>query len=215
MSLGPDAAGDAGGALPEAAAAAAPGTLSARVTIHCPRCSHPAEVVNGESAECPSCGRQLAAFVFPRAVEARPPARLQAAAVAGDAVCFFHASAAAERACDACGRYVCHLCDVELEGRHYCPTCVENPGAAAPQKALTSSEFQYDSMVLSLSLLWILVWPSWILVMPYCLIVTVRHWKSPRRYLLPRSPWRFVAGDLLLFTLSGSIIFLIVFAARV
>lgn len=42
---------------------------------------------------------------------------------ASEASCFFHPEKRAAVACESCGRFLCSLCDLEVEGRHICPAC--------------------------------------------------------------------------------------------
>ena len=184
------------------------------VTFACPVCGAPVEASDGGAGTCPACDRAMEISVFPRCLHAGPAAEPAEAAAPSDATCFFHSASAAQRPCDACGRYLCALCVVELQGGHYCPACIENPASAGLKAATVPGELAYDRLVLALGILWVLFWPSWLVIAPVCWYFTIRYWKRPRRSLIPRSPWRFVLGDVLLFW-PALLILLIVLIPRI
>ena len=190
----------------------APAPASFDVVFPCPRCGLALAAANGAATVCPGCDRRVSAWVFRRAFEPVAAAgTAQPAAASGEAVCFVHAASAAERPCDGCGRYMCALCDVELNGGHFCPACLEHPPTGTLRAALVTEEFAYDRLVLALGWLWILFWPSWIVVAPFCWYGTVRYWKTPSRSLIPRRPWRFVAGDALLLWPAAVVVLIVLF----
>lgn len=76
-------------------------------------------------AQCPECRKRIDIEVFP-ALFAGPRIgrRGEALVDASDASCFFHAEKRAAVACESCGRFLCALCDLEVDGRHICPSCL-------------------------------------------------------------------------------------------
>jgi len=46
--------------------------------------------------------------------------------VEGESSCFYHPQKKAAVPCDACGRFLCALCDCEVKGQHLCPACLES-----------------------------------------------------------------------------------------
>ena len=99
-------------------------------TIQCPRCKR--EV--GETSfnqpdltQCPSCGASLQVQVFPALFRRFAPGTDgELLMVEGESSCFYHPKKKAEVPCDACGRFMCGLCDCQVKGQHLCPACLES-----------------------------------------------------------------------------------------
>ena len=136
---------------------------------------------------------------------ARPAAAARAVeSVASDedASCFYHPRKKAVVPCGRCGRFLCALCDLELDGRHLCPGCVEAGRNADARTALreglpVAPRTLHDNVALALAVLPLLLWPTTLLTAPVALFVTVRHWNEPARSPVPRWRWRLIlAGGL-------------------
>jgi hypothetical protein len=75
---------------------------------------------------CHWCNRELYVHAFPSLTKPRrAEAAGNAAPAEGQAACYFHARKSAAVPCDACGRFLCDLCDLGFRGRHYCATCLD------------------------------------------------------------------------------------------
>ena len=99
-----------------------------------------------------------------------------------EAGCFFHAQKKAVVVCEACGRFLCALCDVELDGRHLCLGCVEASRKKNQMQGLENRRVLYDSMALGLALgppLTLALWFFTIFTAPMALYVALRYWKRP------------------------------------
>ncbi|MEY4387498.1 MAG: hypothetical protein RLY20_2781, partial [Verrucomicrobiota bacterium] len=98
-------------------------------TLNCPSCFAPLPepALNlPEPQPCPICRTQIRVEVFPalfRPIEAGRTGDVVLTDT--EASCFYHAEKRAVIPCAACGRFLCALCDCELHGQHYCPTCLE------------------------------------------------------------------------------------------
>jgi len=96
----------------------------------CSKCNTPlpAAAINpGQFAPCPHCDAEIWAEIFPAL--SRPISKGntgEAVMVAGESTCFYHEAKKAVTVCDACGRFLCGLCDCELAGKHFCPGCLES-----------------------------------------------------------------------------------------
>ena len=97
--------------------------------LQCDKCHTPlpgAAVNTLTPVACPACGAGLILQVFPAFL--RPVARgrsSEALASQEDAGCFYHPHKKAVVPCEDCGRFLCALCDLEIDDRHACPVCVE------------------------------------------------------------------------------------------
>ena len=114
------------------------------------------------SIQCPGCGTPLEFTVFPAlrrgAVAGQAP---QLVLEAGEAACFYHAEKRAVVPCDACGRFLCALCDVELHGKHFCPACLESGRKKPGTVPLERGRTRYDQIA----------WSLLILPLPLCMVV--------------------------------------------
>jgi len=93
----------------------------------CPKCRKalvPPTAPGPGASQCPRCSTIFEYEVLP-ALLAGPRVGIPGEALvdASEASCFFHAEKRAAIACESCGRFLCSLCDLELDGRHICPSC--------------------------------------------------------------------------------------------
>lgn len=100
---------------------------------------------------CPSCGLSQDLWVGP-AWQLQVQARAGARAVEGQATCFFHANRRADLACEACGRFVCALCDLPVAGGHLCPVCLEEGRAPQAKAVLDQQRLRWDKVLLSVAI---------------------------------------------------------------
>jgi hypothetical protein len=151
--------------------------------IPCTKCQGqlPGEIFNtGGLSECPHCGARLQLEVFPAFFKS--PAAAQSGeriVVEGESSCFFHPQKKAVVPCEMCGRFLCALCDVELDGRHLCPPCLESGKKKQTIRSLEDSRMLYNRQALVLSLL-----PLFISGLAAIYLAT-RHWKDPVSLVQP------------------------------
>lgn len=185
--------------------------------ICCGECSTPvpAESWNREGVRCRGCGQTLQVAVFPAIERTRSGALPEAIEIETEASCFYHPSSRAAIPCDECGRFLCRLCEIEIDGRHLCPACFES-GVSANKLNVETSRTMYDSIALALATLpTLLTWPV-IIGAPAALYVAIRRWRAPGS-IVPRTRVRyylalvFVLADL---GLIGVVVYAIILAAR-
>jgi hypothetical protein len=75
----------------------------------------------------------------------------------GEAACFYHPDKRATVPCEACGRFLCALCDVEVGGKHFCPGCLGAGGKTAKPAMLERARTRYDQVMWSLLLVPVLM----------------------------------------------------------
>ena len=166
----------------------------------CPGCRTPlpdAALNTGVLAPCASCGTRLQVEVFPaffRSINAGSSG--ETILVEGEAGCFFHPDKKAVVHCAGCGRFLCALCDLELNGRHLCPGCLESGQRKGKLVELEKQRTLYDSAALALGCLPVLIWPVTLLTAPLTVILVICGWRKPGS-LVPRSRWRFVLALLI------------------
>ena len=125
-------------------------------TLPCPNCliPLPGNVCNTAGpAICPGCDKLIQADVFP-ALFRDPSAGRPAEEIleAGVSSCFYHEGKKAVVPCDGCGRFLCALCDVELNRQHLCPACVDNSRTKGTLINLETRRMVYDTAAMSLAL---------------------------------------------------------------
>ena len=178
--------------------------------LACARCGSP---LPGQPAElaalerCGSCGTAVQVLMFPALSRpARGGTAGLAAAGEGEAACFYHAQKRAVVPCDGCGRFLCALCDMELNGQHLCPACFETGRKKGRLAGLDNRRTLYDSLALTLALFPLLLWPTTLVTAPASLFVALRYWKAPGS-LVRHSRARLVAALVLaLLQIAGWVI---------
>jgi hypothetical protein len=168
--------------------------------IACPNCrtiQSPDGINTGELFACPRCKTRMRADLFNAFY--RPVA--QAAAQGhvqeqGQAECYNHPGRPAKVPCAHCGRLLCELCAVDLDGRSLCFDCVKTGSKGRRAARLDTRRTHYDSLALALALVPVLfVFPT-IVTAPAALYVALRYWKR-KPLILPRSRWRYILAILL------------------
>lgn len=140
---------------------------------------------SGTFTRCVSCGAEQWVEVFPALV--RPPAtgrNAEASVVTGESTCFYHDAKRAVVVCDACGRFLCALCDCVLHERHLCPGCLESGKKKGAIAQLETVRVLYGRQAFVLSLL-----PLFISGIA-AIALALRHWKTPGSLVAP-ARWMF------------------------
>ena len=155
-------------------------------------------MVNTHSLKsCPSCEGLLRADVFPALFRPISKGRAgQALQMDKEAGCFYHPRKKAVVPCAVCGRFVCALCDVALNGRHLCPGCFEKGRTRGKIKHLENHRTCYDSIALIVAVTSIFVYWISIFTAPLVIYLVVRHWKTPSS-IIRRTKIRFVLALIL------------------
>lgn len=185
--------------------------------VQCPKCQ--AWLLEGvfnqpELSPCPACGVPLQIEVFPALF--RPVTRGQGGEtllVEGESSCFYHPGKKVVRPCDGCGRFVCALCDCELNGKHFCPACLETGKAKGKIKSLDQQRTLYDGIALSLAIYPLVIFYFTLVTAPVALFVAVRYWNAPRS-IVRRTKIRYVVAIVLALAQIGGWSALFIFLAN-
>jgi hypothetical protein len=180
-------------------------------SIACAACSWPVprEFWNREEGvRCGRCGRIVRISVFPaidRQIAGSAPEALRSET---EASCFYHPHSRAATVCEECGRFLCALCDLEIEGRHMCPRCFESGVGAHKIQTAEPRRVMYDSMALALATFpFLLLWPA-LIGAPWSLFIVVRRWSAPSS-VVPRTKIRFIIAALFAVAELGFMVFMI------
>lgn len=164
--------------------------------VPCARCETPLpkwELARARRAACTTCGAENDVLVFPAILQTSAGPAQSEAASEGEAACFDHPLKRAVGSCRQCGRFVCGVCSVEFAGEVWCPSCVAAGAGQAREAKLEPWRTLYDSIVLTLPLASLLLWPFTFAAAPAALVMGVAKWKQPLS-LVRRSRWRIVVG---------------------
>lgn len=171
--------------------------------LNCTNCKTP---LNNAAANtrslvaCAACSSLLRVDVFPAINRSLPVGRTGAALeVDKEAGCFYHPRKKATVPCAACGRFLCALCDVSLNGQHMCPACFEKGKTHHKIKNLENHRTCYDSVALMVATVSILIYWFTIFTAPIVIYLTVRHWNTPSS-IIPRTKIRFIVA----FVIAGA-----------
>lgn len=150
--------------------------------IACPKCKAVLgpEFFNQPAWQsCPSCAANLRVEVFPALFREDKTVAAERVTLEGEASCFYHPEKKASVVCDACGRFLCALCDMDFDGRHICPSCLEAGRHKGKIIKLQNSRTRHDRIALSLAVLPLLIFYFTVFTAPAALFYSIRHWKSP------------------------------------
>jgi hypothetical protein len=134
-----------------------PSTIPCSGPVVCTRCGEPLPVEAGGLAAPARCGRCQAEFmvaVFPAiGRDAASGQRPELVVADGEASCFYHPVNRAVVPCESCGRFLCALCDVELDHHHCCPSCLEAGQHNGRIQGLERGRVRYDKVLWGLLVL--------------------------------------------------------------
>lgn len=104
---------------------------------------------------CPLCANPLQVVLFPAFTRGAGSSGASSGDVVaeGQSACFYHQDKLAVTPCDACGRFLCALCDIELQGRHLCPACLEAGAKSRRIETLERARTRWDLLASQLVLL--------------------------------------------------------------
>ncbi len=171
--------------------------------VQCPNCR--ATVLDGifnrpELAPCPACRAPLQIEIYPALFRPRTTGRDgELVMTEGESTCFYHPGKKAVLPCQACGRFLCALCDCELHGEHFCPSCLEVGKTKGKIKKLENRRTLYDNIALSLAIVPVLVIFGiyfTCFTAPMALYIAIRYWNAPRS-IVHRTRLRYVLAIIL------------------
>ena len=168
--------------------------------INCPKCRKPLpeNLFNTRGlTKCPTCQTPVHVDTFPALFQAATPGNVgETLLTDDDASCFYHPQKKAVVHCQQCGRFLCALCDLDLNGQHFCAACVESGKKKGKIKTLENHRTLYDSIALRVALYPII---TFYLTLPGAIasiIIAIKYWNAPTS-ILPRSKIRFIFAILL------------------
>jgi hypothetical protein len=129
---------------------------------------------------CPHCRTELMVEVFPALFRTPEKGSVgDALVVDTHASCFYHAQKQAATVCGTCGKFICSLCDVEVEGQHLCPPCLESSQKQGKLKSLENRRTLHERIALHLCILSVFIFYVSFITGPLALYWAIKHRKTP------------------------------------
>lgn len=146
---------------------------------------------SGAETRCSHCGTESIVLAFPALSRAElKPQFGESILVEGESSCFYHATKRAAAACDQCGRFLCSLCDIAMDGRHICPSCLQANRNDPAKTRMVTRHVLYDNMAMDASVVPVLLcWPVSFITAPVAVFLVIRHFFNTKRPI-PRNSWR-------------------------
>jgi hypothetical protein len=160
------------------------------VAAACPSCQSSlsgALCNTGRLVHCPACDAVIQVEIFAalfKQISTGPMA--EAILTEGVSSCFYHEQKKAVVHCDACGRFLCALCDLDLQGQHLCPACLQSGRRKGQIPHLENRRTLYDGAALSLALFPLLFFPATLITAPAAIYFSILSFHRPSS-LIPRS----------------------------
>jgi hypothetical protein len=153
----------------------------------------PASFYNKDSFfPCPECNAPTMVQVYPALYSGKSVNKAESISE-GQAACFYHPQNTALVSCESCGRFLCSVCDIEFDGSHICPGCLEEGRKKGRIVNLDSSRMLYDSISLKLSFYPLILFPITIFTAPVSLYLAIRNFNKPVS-ILSRSKYKYIAA---------------------
>ena len=181
--------------------------------VSCPKCKSSLTGLGFNQARfipCPTCRTPLQIELFPALFRRIATGRdAEAVLVEGESSCFYHPQKRAVVPCDACGRFLCALCDCELKGGHFCPGCLESGQKKKQIQGIENVRVLHNRTAFVLSVL-----PFFITGLA-ALYIVLRYRKEPGSLVNPMR-WAFPAALILgsLQTVGFLVLFLMLALAK-
>jgi ribosomal protein S27E len=165
------------------------------LSTNCANCGSPLVLPLSDAAmraPCHACGTDIWVEAFPALLRATPQGRPgETLIVEDESSCFYHPAKKAVVHCQECGRFLCALCDIEMNGRRLCSACIETGVRKGRLARLQKEHVHYDDIALALATLPLLLFWATLITAPIALYIAIRYWNRPLS-AAPRRRWRFV-----------------------
>ncbi len=170
--------------------------MTSAPALPCPSCQRvlrPESWHDEHGGSCFFCKTDFEFFGYPALRASRTQIAPQAAVLAAESVCYFHAENRAEAICDGCGRLLCPVCAVPFAGQKLCPSCIA-ASKSAELPAAVRERVLYDRIALGLAFFPLLIWPMTLLTAPVTIGFVFYGWKKPGSLVLGPGRGRLVAA---------------------
>ena len=154
------------------------------------------ETAGARSVPCRNCRFRVRVWVFPALHRAQDASAGQPLLEEGHSSCMNHPDKRAVSVCEACGKFMCALCEVDWNGERLCPGCIQHRRESDSDRTLRAEFIHYDSIALAIAIFSILMSFFSGLIAPAALYIGWRYWRAPLRPV-PHGRWIMVIAMLL------------------
>ncbi len=148
----------------------------------CPNCEAQLPIEdwnNGKYNHCPGCNTRTKITVFPMLTDKQPASPSALNTLSGESSCFYHSEKKAILACSTCGRFLCTLCDLEIDGNNICPDCLSSGKRKKTINILENRFTRYDSIMIALVFFPMLMFPFLVFTAPGVIFFSIWSWRKP------------------------------------
>ena len=149
--------------------------------LRCLGCERPLplRVLDGALTACEICSAKVQVTPFPALVRDLRQGAKAEQLLSDEASCFYHETQRADIACDGCGRFLCSLCDLEIEEEHLCSNCLSYGRTEGKLEEVKNSHFCADQLIMLTAALPLLMFPITVFTAPLTLGMLIYFRKSP------------------------------------
>ncbi|MCD4654957.1 hypothetical protein K8T06_13605, partial [bacterium] len=151
--------------------------------VNCGNCSRLINPVLDQThleTVCDNCGQPTTINLYPALLKDDSTDHVSSIPVLSDeSSCFYHPSRKAVIPCSQCGRFLCGLCDIELNGIHRCANCIDHAVKEESIENLITNRTRYDYIALLLAVVPIIFIYFTLITAPVSLYIAIRYWKAP------------------------------------
>ena len=108
---------------------------------------------------CPKCSIAFEARVFHPPQRSARVLQLAQSGPEGASSCANHARNAAVASCERCGLFICSLCEIDVAGGKFCPSCFERMSKEGRVEGATTRFRDYGSLAIASALGGLLMFP--------------------------------------------------------
>ena len=141
----------------------------------------PEAVAGPGPVRCLACGAALEISVFPALYRPLEPGRPgETLHTDQESACFYHPKKRAVVPCESCGRFLCALCDLDLNGTHYCAPCLETARGRGAFPRLENRRTCHDRIAMAVAVypLLLFFYPT-LVTAPVAVFLSVRALRTP------------------------------------
>lgn len=172
-----------------------------RQCLHCELTLTPELYNQPAPVPCPRCHTPLLARAFPATLRQLPTGSAGELLTSAElSSCFFHPNKKAEVSCAQCGRFLCALCDLEVEGKHLCPSCLETGMKKQTMATFRTGVTRWDNIAVLLTIVPLISIAGLYFTMftsAAALFIALWKWNSPRERLVDRGRGRMIMALIL------------------
>lgn len=173
------------------------GDQHSQTELTCPVCDAPLKPGKTNQivdVTCPLCSAEVQTAVFPALFQHQVKSHRSSSLIMADETsCFYHKNKKAILPCSVCGRFMCTLCDMHINGQHLCPACMKS--CKQELGNLENHRVLYDKIAFYLAIIpfTLFLWFMTVITAPATIFIVIRYWKAPNS-IVSGSRFRYITA---------------------